>query len=131
MDAIQNNVNSVNDLYGKQVGTIAGSTAEAFLSDRDFRYQTFASLDPMFSALDTDQIQAIVFDAPILAYHAKNSNGAETLAGPVFLRENYGIALPSGSALAEPVNQSLLKLRENGSYARLQRKWFGNSEQFR
>ena len=127
VDAIQNNVNSINDLYGKQVGTIEGSTAAAFLTKRDFRYSAYSGPEPMFAALEAQEIQAIVFDAPILAYYAAKSRGKAQLAGPVFLRENYGIALPSGSALAEPINRSLLRLRENGVYDRLMRKWFGSS----
>ncbi|MBV1903119.1 MAG: transporter substrate-binding domain-containing protein, partial [Marinosulfonomonas sp.] len=55
------------------------------------------------------------------------SPGDAVLAGAAFQRENYGIALPSGSDLAEPLNQSLLKLRENGSYDTLYRQWFGTS----
>jgi len=31
ISAIKSSVSSVNDLYGKRVGTVAGSTAEAFL----------------------------------------------------------------------------------------------------
>jgi polar amino acid transport system substrate-binding protein len=58
-----------------------------------------------------------------------NTDGAKIaeLAGPTFQHENYGIALPTGSPLIEPINQSLLKLRENGTYATLYRKWFGET----
>jgi polar amino acid transport system substrate-binding protein len=80
----------------------------------------------MFAAFEDGTVEAIVFDAPILAYYANtHAKAGAKLVGQVFLPENYGIALPSGSELAEPINQSLLKLRENGTYTDIYRKWFG------
>jgi polar amino acid transport system substrate-binding protein len=126
VDAIRNNVNSINDLYGKQVATIEGSTASIFLNSRDMRYRKFSDLGDMLQEFENGSLDAIVFDAPILAYYANKSGGRAKITGPTFRRENYGIALPSGSALAEPINQSLLRLREDGTYASLYRKWFGS-----
>ncbi len=127
VDAIQNNVSTVNDLYGRRIGTIEGSTAAHYLDSRDLRYVAYPDLTDLLEAFESGSLDAVVFDAPILAYYVQNTDGRARLAGPVFQRENYGIALPSGSELAEPVNRALLRLKENGTYARLYRKWFGNS----
>ncbi|MGV6840621.1 MAG: hypothetical protein ACWA40_10555 [Planktomarina sp.] len=129
VNAINNSVSGFSDLYDKRVGTIDGSTAAKFIENRDMRYVGFEALDPMFAALEEGSIDAIIFDAPILAYYA-NTDGAKSceLVGKVFLPENYGMALPSDSKLAEPINQALLRLRERGDYAALQRKWFGTPE---
>ena len=124
VDAISNTINSVNDLYGKKVGTIEGSTASAYLENRDLRFRSFSKLETMLGAFENGELEAVVFDAPVLAYYANNSQGAN-MTGAVFRRENYGFALPSGSVLAEPINQSLLRLREDGTYDKLYRKWFG------
>ena len=79
-------------------------------------------------AFEAGDLDAVVFDAPILAYYVV-TDGAEIgqLAGPTFQHESYGIALPSGSDLIEPINQALLKMREDGTYAQLYRKWFGEN----
>ena len=128
VQAIQNSVSTVNDLDGKRVGTTSGSTAAAFLDKRDLHYVGYDLLQPMLNDFEAGKLDAIVFDAPVLAYYV-NTRGRNTaqLAGPPFLRENYGIALPTGSPLAEPINQSLLRLRENGTYERIYRKWFGKN----
>ena len=47
------------------------------------------------------------------------------IAGPILEPEAYGIAFPSGSALRETVNQALLVVREDGTYARLFDNYFG------
>jgi len=128
VEAIQSSVTSINDLYGRRVGTTEGSTAATFLEDRDMRFRAYIGLDPLIEAFERDELDAVVFDAPILAFYV-NTDGAEVgeLVDRVFLRENYGIALPTGSPLAEPINQSLLRLRENGTYATIYRRWFGTS----
>ncbi|GAA6208889.1 transporter substrate-binding domain-containing protein [Cognatishimia sp. WU-CL00825] len=127
IEAINHNVNTVNDLYGKRVGTLFGSTAAAYLDGRDLTYRGFDDLQSMTDAFEALELDAVIFDAPVLAYYAKHQGaGLADLTGPVFLRENYGIALPSGSPLIEPINQSLLQMREDGSYDALHTKWFGS-----
>lgn len=129
VNAIQSSVTSVNDLYGKVVGTTEGSTSAVFLDGRDIRHQDFADLDSLLHAFEAHELDAVVFDAPILSYYANTTGaGVGELVGPVFLRENYGFALPPGSALREPINRALLRLRENGTYDRIYRDWFGTDE---
>ncbi|MGH1463914.1 MAG: transporter substrate-binding domain-containing protein [Cognatishimia sp.] len=127
IEAINHNVNTVNDLYGKRVGTLHGSTAAAYLDGRDLSYRSFDDLKDMTDAFEALELEAVIFDAPVLAYYAKHKGqGLADLTGPIFLRENYGIALPSGSPLIEPINQKLLEMREDGSYDALHAKWFGS-----
>ncbi|MEM6387878.1 MAG: transporter substrate-binding domain-containing protein [Pseudomonadota bacterium] len=127
VNAIQSSVQSVNDLYGKRVGTIGGSTAAAFLEDRDITLQAFSDLERLLDAFENGQIEAVVFDAPILSYYVTTTQaGTAELVGPVFLRENYGLALQQGSGLREPINRILLRLREDGTYDDLYRRWFGS-----
>ncbi len=127
VDAISGNVNSVNDLYGKQVGTINGSTAANFLDRREIEFVGFDGLDSMITAFESSELDAVVFDAPILSYYASHEGRRiATVTGGVFLRENYGIAFPTGSPLVEDVNQALLALREDGTYDEIYRNWFGS-----
>lgn len=127
VQAITSSISSVNDLYRKRVGTIINSTAANFLDRRGLNYTGFNDPETMLAAFEVGNLDAVVFDAPILAYYANsNNNRPARMTGPVFLRENYGIALPSGSPLAEDINRALLNLREDGSYAKLRQKWFGS-----
>lgn len=126
VEAISGSVNGINDLYGKRVATIEGSTAAGFLERREIDYQGYDGLDGLLRAFETGETDAVVFDAPILNYYAAHQGRAQaSMAGPIFLRENYGIAFPTGSPLVEEVNQALLALRENGSYDQIYRRWFG------
>ena len=126
VDAITGSVNSVNDLYGKQVGTISDSTAASFLNRREVEFTGYEDLDSMLTAFKDGDLDAVVFDAPILSYFAAHEGRKiAAMTGGVFLRENYGIVFPTGSPLVEDVNQALLGLREDGTYDQIYRKWFG------
>ncbi|CUK19393.1 Glutamine-binding periplasmic protein precursor [Ruegeria denitrificans] len=126
VDAISGSVNSVNDLYGKQVGTISNSTAANFLTRREIEYTGYPGLDEVLTAFREKDLDAVVFDAPILSYYAAHEGRRfASMTGGVFLRESYGIAFPTGSPLVEDVNQALLSLREDGTYDEIYRKWFG------
>ncbi len=126
--AIQNNVNSINELYGKQVGTIEGSTASRFIEARDLRYRSYPDLDQVLAAFESNELDAVIFDAPILAFYANQPDSRADMVGSMFRRENYGIAFPTGSPLVEPVNRSLLRIREDGTYEKIFRKWFGSAQ---
>ena len=126
VEAIQTQVDSLNDIEGRRVGTVAGSTAANYLTDRGIGFRSFAGLTDLTDAFEAEQLDAVVFDGPILAYYLQTSPDVNArLVERVFRSEDYGIALPSGSPLREEINQSLLKLREDGTFEELRVKWFG------
>ncbi|SMX46640.1 transporter substrate-binding domain-containing protein [Actibacterium lipolyticum] len=126
VDAIQGSVNSVNDLYGKRVATIENSTAARFMEGRDLDYDGYPDLDAMIAEFESGKIDAVVFDAPVLAYYAAHSGREKAqMVGAPFRLESYGFALQGGNDLLEPIDRSLLKMRENGTYDRIYRKYFG------
>lgn len=126
VEALQDSVSSINDLEGRRVGTIEGSTAAAFLTNREFAFQAYSDPVAMFDAFAAGDLDAAFFDGPILAYHVQTDGaGQARLLDRNYRPENYGIALPTGSNLREPINQSLLRLRETGAYDALVDTWFG------
>ena len=74
--------------------------------------------------LQTGRCQAVVYDAPALGtLKARAPLRYGPFGGVIETGEQYGIALPRGSALLGPVNQALDALIADGTVARLQRKW--------
>lgn len=126
VNAIQQTVENINDLEGRRVGTIGKSTSATYLDGRGIGHIDFDSLEPMLTAFEASEIDAVVFDGPILAYYVRNQGaGKAQLLERIYRPENYGTAFPTGSALREAVDQSILELREDGTYDELLRKWFG------
>jgi len=126
VETLRTQVDGVNDLRGKHVATTSGSTSSRYLLSQAIDHETFDSLDEMYVALEKGDIDAIVHDAPILAYYAK-TDGKDKFqtSGRVFSPEQYGIAVPENSQLREQINREVLALRENGEYQKLVAKWFG------
>jgi ABC-type amino acid transport substrate-binding protein len=99
------------DLPRVRTGTVKGTTSEAYLHDRSINFRSYASEMEALQALTNNEIDAVVYDAPTLRYaiHQSLSGFAEVL--PVRLqRHDCAIALPTGSALREPINQAITKI---------------------
>jgi polar amino acid transport system substrate-binding protein len=122
---LQGDIAGPDDLPGKQVGTTTGSTSAAYLKIKQAKVIEFASINDAFSQLEAGKLDAVVFDAPVLLYHAATAGrGKVRVVGPVFKRENYGILFSRGSDLRKRVNEALLTMREDGTYDTLYNKWF-------
>jgi ABC-type amino acid transport substrate-binding protein len=120
-------ISGPSELPGKKVGAPRGTTAAKYLVRAGARTTQCDTIDECYSMLRNEQVVAVVFDAPVLQYYASTEgNGELTTVGPVFQRESYGFALPTGSPLREQINKVLLDVREDGTYGELQKKWFGS-----
>jgi polar amino acid transport system substrate-binding protein len=122
---LQGDVSGPGDLPGKRVGTTTGSTSFKYLIDRSVVPLEYGKIEDAIRELEQGRLDAVVFDAPVLLYHAsKEGSGKVKVVGPIFRRENYGILFPRNSALRKRVNAALLKMREDGSYETLYERWF-------
>lgn len=128
VNALQSNVQTIDDLQARIVGTVAGSTSDSFLAKHGIQFQGFGDPAAMLRAFERDEINAVVFDGPILAYYQQTDGaGLARLIDKVYRPENYGILMPAGSALKEEVDLALLQFREDGTYDAILTRWFGNS----
>ncbi|MFS4581528.1 transporter substrate-binding domain-containing protein [Phaeobacter sp. C3_T13_0] len=128
IEAISGSINSVNDLYDKDVGTLTDSTAARFLDRRDISYRGYSDLETLLENFETGAIRVVVFDAPVLDHYMESDGHKHGRAvSQVFLREDYGLLLPDRSPHLEEINRALLALRENGEYDDIYRKWFGKA----
>jgi polar amino acid transport system substrate-binding protein len=122
---IQGGINGPDDLQGRKVATTRGSTAAAFVRELRAQVTEVSAIDDAYKALLNKEVDAVVFDAPVLLYYAANEGkGRVHMVGPIFRKEDYGIVFPPNSPLRKQVNNALLSLREDGTYQQLYDKWF-------
>jgi polar amino acid transport system substrate-binding protein len=127
VEQLQSNIKGPQDLAGKRVATIVGSTSANYLSQQKIEAKEFKQVDETFAALNNNDIDAVVFDAPILLYYAAHDGkGKVQVVGSIFRKESYAIALPNGSPYRKPINNALLSLQEKGTYQEIYDKWFTN-----
>ncbi len=96
------------------------------MNERQFPFDVFPTVADALRALQNEQIDAVVYDAPMLRYGVRQefSTDLRVLPGD-FERQYYGVALPAGSALREPVNRALLNHIETPAWQRLLQGYLG------
>ncbi|MGH7811138.1 MAG: transporter substrate-binding domain-containing protein, partial [Candidatus Binatia bacterium] len=125
---LRGEINGPQDLPGKRAASVKGSTAAAYLRQQNIDVREFVRIEEAFQSLQAGEADAVVYDAPVLLYFASHEGkGKVHTVGTIFRKENYGIVFPNQSRLRKPVNEALLKLKENGTYDQLYEKWFGAS----
>lgn len=128
LSELNGRIRSVNDLPGKEVVTVRGSTAALFLDSRSIGHNDVDRIEDAYPLLRSGQAEAVVFDSPVLIHYVATRGGNKIrLAGGVFQPQAYGIAFPTGSPLREAVNHSLLEINDDGTYQRIYERWFGTS----
>lgn len=128
---LQGGIQGPEDLPGKRVGTLTGSTSAQWALEHGVRVSEFEKIGDAFASLEKGSVEAVVYDAPVLLYHAATAGrGKVRVVGSIFKRENYGIVFQPRSGgprkldLRKKVNEALLKMREDGSYDRIYKRWF-------
>jgi len=109
-DRLESHISGLKDLPGARVGTIPDSTSDQYLRRQRIRVRPYNNMPQALAALHEGEIEAAVYDAPILQYLINQDYSSYLAVLPIrFETQNYGIGLPTGSELREPINQSLLK----------------------
>ena len=123
---IRGAIEGPDDLPGKQVATLAGTTAADYLREQHVQVAEFATTDQMFSALLDKKVDAIVTAAPLLLYYAAHDGkGRVKTVGPEFNTAPAAIMVQLDSPLRRKINLALIALREKGTYQQIYDKWFG------
>jgi polar amino acid transport system substrate-binding protein len=126
VEQIRGAIEGPNDLPGKPVATLAGSSAVDYLRERHAQVQEFPTTDLMFKALVDKRVDAVVSAAPVLLYYAAHAGkGRVKVVGPEFNTAPLAIMFQLDSPLRRKVDGALITLLENGTYQQLYNKWFG------
>lgn len=114
------------DLPGKKVGTVQASTSATYLEGIGAKVTTYPTVTAAYQDLVAKKVDAVVYDAPVLQYiAAREGAGQVRTVGPIFHTEDYGLVFHDGSPYRKKVDSTLLLLRENGTYDRLNEQYFG------
>ncbi len=129
MQELRGDVSEPEDLRGRPVATVAGTTSAEVARRYGARVHEVPVIEASYSLLQSGEVDAVLFDAaPLLRYAETHGNKTVSVVGPLIERQAYGIAFPEGSELREPVNRALLRLDETGEYDAIYARWFGRAE---
>lgn len=131
VSANNENVEEVTDLEGLRIGTKIGSTSYDFLQEElgdSAQITPYPGSSDMYMALLGGSVDAVFYDAPNVGYFAQTKGeGRVKTVGPLYEGQQYGIAFTNGSKWVEPANEALAAMREDGTYAEIHKKWFGEA----
>jgi glutamine transport system substrate-binding protein len=121
-------INGAADLKGKQLaiktGTSAADYAKANFQGTELRQ--FPNIDNAYLELMTGRVDAAMHDTPNVLYFANTAGkGKVKVVGTQMMAHQYGIGFPKGSPLVPKVNTALAKIKADGRYNAIYKKWFG------
>ena len=123
------NVKSLQDLAGKKVGVVTGSTGDD-ISSRAFGktnpdIRRFESTPVVISELANSGLDAAIGDNGVIAFRVQEHKTLKTVSDPSFPKEYFGIVVKQGNkALQDKLNAGLAAIKADGSYATIYKKWF-------
>lgn len=122
-------IGGLDDLCGRRVGVARGTIQQTYAADQDrtceeggasgVAVQVFPDQNAVTLALRSGRVEVAMADSPVAAHVARRSDGDLVVAGDIFASAPYGIAVPKGSGLAEPLRAAVDALIRDGTYAEI------------
>ncbi len=114
-------VENLDEIDDQRIGTVAGSTFETYLVDRDFAIQSYDSQAAVFDAAEAGEIDFVVANPYALA--AIGADYGLVGVGDVFFEEFETFGLQQDSPWREPINAALADLQSSGQVQRVIDRW--------
>ncbi|MBN9511410.1 MAG: transporter substrate-binding domain-containing protein [Alphaproteobacteria bacterium] len=105
---LQGIVRNANDLRGLRVGAVRGTATVDYLTEERLGFRLYPTAAAGLRAAEAGDIDAFVYDRPLLAWSLREDFPRLDLAAVTLDRQGYAIALPLGSPLREPLDVALL-----------------------
>ncbi|EJO4028855.1 arginine ABC transporter substrate-binding protein [Vibrio cholerae] len=120
-------------LKGKRVGVQNGTTHQSFLLEQrsDVVAVPYSSYQDAFIDMKNGRIDSVFGDTAVVAEWFKGDNKleyvGERVTNPQYFGNGFGIAVnKDNQALLDQLNAALEAVKENGEYAAIFNKYFGN-----
>src|SRR5262249_31232488 len=126
--SLESGVSGPKDLPKVKVGTVAPSAGAFYLDKRHVPYTGYKDVAAAVDALGKGEIDAIVYEAPILRYAVGNrpDAGAQVLEGTSD-NHGYALVLKQGSPLREAVNLAILQYTATDDWNAVLQRYLGGS----
>ncbi len=104
-----------NDLRGKTVSVVAGTTSGTWAKIYGARARESVSLDQAIDLLAKGEVAAVLFDeAPLRYYLQQKPEAPFKMASFALASQTYGFVIPMNSSLRTPIDVELLEMQRSG-----------------
>jgi polar amino acid transport system substrate-binding protein len=121
-------IKKLTDLDGKKVSVQVGTKSVSYLAEKFPKVQRVEveKNQEMFNLVDIGRADAAVTGKPAAYQYVRTRGGLRVLEEQL-TTEEYGMALRKDTPeLTKAVNASIAKLKADGTYAAIVKKWFSN-----
>lgn len=117
---------TLEDLKGKSVGVQLSTTGQEVVEKVGIQPRKFDTTPDAMNDLLNGGVQAVVADGPVVLWFQAQKTNTEIVSVEANVeQEFYGIAMKlDNKDLGTKLNASLKKLKENGKYNEIYKKWF-------
>ncbi|VVT31700.1 ABC transporter substrate-binding protein [Rhizobium sp. EC-SD404] len=129
--SLQEGATSLAELEGEPVGAIASSTGDAWIQANTEEYgfgelRTYPDQQGLLLDVRAGRIAGAIGDVTGFIFAAKEMPDLN-IAEVIPTGDQYGLMLPKGSELLEPINAAISEIKEDGTLAEIYEKWLGEA----
>lgn len=118
------------DLQRARVAAVSGSIGEQWLALQRLSMRSYPFLIQASKALQRGEVDALIYEKAILGYMIREYDWRAVRILPHTLAvRDYAIALPTDSAIKEPVNRALLKIVQGPQWKDVVERYVGATDQ--
>ncbi len=129
VEQVTGTIRGPRDLAGRFVACQEGAVTSEAVREYGGIPRIYADLDHMLDAVHNETCDAAVSEAHTLMHAISTAEEGEfRIVGGVFDSFDFGLALPANSPLREPLNTSILQMREAGLLDEIKDRWFGDHD---
>jgi ABC-type amino acid transport substrate-binding protein len=128
IDRLDTNVRSIEDLGTRKIGTVIKSLAERQCERRGLRFESYPDAVAALTALERGEVEAVVYEAPILAYHLRERFTKLKLIPGTFANHGYAFGLRKGAPWRDAFNAALLEVSSSDDFASAMARYIGRAE---
>lgn len=126
VEHLDSKVGGPDSLYRMEAATIERSTSMKYLQSRNIAHKFYPNLEDAMRAIVEKKVDVLVYDKPFLQYMIQRRYRKTLRVHPsTFARQEYGFALPEGSAMRETINRSLLRALNSNQWRAIRRRYLG------
>lgn len=118
-------VSGPKDLPRVKVGTVDKSQGEKWLAAHGVQFAKYETPEALVEGLNKKEVDAAVFEAPILAYLVNGKYESLTVLPGTFDNHGYGLGLKPDSPRREEINRALLKVSSSEEFQSVLTTWLG------
>lgn len=120
---------SLEDLKGKTIGVLSGSTGEKWSKENQEKYgfaeiKGYNTQQECMLDLAANRVDAVISDVPGMQYLFKKMKGL-SVKDQIKTGEQYGLMMGKDNKLLQKLSDAIGEMKKDGTMAAIHKKWFG------